>query len=950
MSLRSLVLLLVLLPEPALCWQQDVDYEIHATLDVDNHTLEGMEVLTYRNNSPDTLNHLWIHLYPNAYKDRGTTYAKEMEGMQQYEFSFSTSEERGHIEIISLFSDGRSLRHSIEGTEMRVKLPQPLKPGGEVSLEMGFLLKVPRIFSRLGHKGEHYEVTQWYPKAVVYDEHGWHPDGYHALGEFYGEYGDYDVWITLPQKMVVGATGVLMEPEEEIERMKRLAAGERFESLKGMKTLHFRAERVHDFAWVADPDYRVVRGREGDTAIWVLYLPEHEKDWKEVLGYAKDALRYYGNWYGEYPYPTLTVADGFLGTGGGMEYPNLVICSQGSVPLMRMLELVVMHEIGHQWFYGLLGSNEMDEAWLDEGINTFSEIRYMEEKYGKKGNLFNWPNWLGFMPSIGDRWVHQLSYYLTATNHAEKPILTPAYEFVDEPIAYQTAAYSKPAWVVDMLRYLLGEETFDRVMRTYVERYSYRHPHFDDFIQTAEEVSGQDLNWFFNQWLKTTEVCDYAIKGFGEMLPGNKREVVVERRGEIVMPVDVMLVTEDGERHLKRWDGRDRLKTLSFDTAKNVKYAVIDPDNRILEVDKWNNRSPREVTFHPIFSFPSFNSYQIFYSPLPGLNSVDGLKVGGFVHGRELVDYQFIKGRHNWELSFSYGLRSKRWFYGLSYRTPLCFEKNRVRMKIRFADSDGESRHELGLSIRLGKKVFFPPEHLISLGFGFSNLWTRDYGDTNDYSLGRVSSGSISYSHRFARRRLEGSNRLSLSSAREVLGGDWSFNRFSLESVQWVRLTKRLKFRLRGFAGYATGGPPAQEQFFLSGGLRPTGLSRLFIGRKGTLSPQERWHIEGDGNLRGYFGRHIRNKVIASLNVEIPLGRIPMTPLRALLFCDVGNCWPDLDSMDPDLLSDLGLSLSLGPLNLTLPLWISHPRPGEKNLGFRWVVGLGQSVGPAISL
>ncbi len=934
--------------EPALCWQQDVVYEIRATLRVETHTLEGTEVLVYRNNSPDTLDHLWIHLYPNAYRDRESKYAKEEELMGNYTFSFSGAEDRGYVEIASVSSEGRPLEYEVDGTKMRVESARPLKPGEELYLEIEFHLKIPKIFSRLGHKGRHYEMSQWYPKAVVYDAHGWHPDGYHALGEFYGEFGDYDVWITLPHDMVVGATGVLVEPEEEIKRMDSLAAGERLEREEGTKTLHFRAEKVHDFAWVADPDYRLIRGEHGRTRINILCLPKHEGAWKEVLGYARDALAYYGTWYGDYPYSTLTVADGYLGAGGGMEYPNLVIISVESPSLTRLLELVVMHEIGHQWFYGVLGSNEMDETWLDEGINSFSELRYMEEKYGREGNLFNWPKWLDFMPSFGDRWFHQVAYYIAATNHAEKPILTPAHEFVHELVAYQAAAYSKAAWVVDMLRYLLGDETFDEVMRTYVQRYSYKHPHTPDFIQVAEEVSGQELDWFFDQWLRTTEVCDYGIRRVERK--GETTEVVVERKGGIVMPVDVLLETKDGDRHLKGWDGREKLKTLTFQTEKAIKYALVDPDNRILEVDKWNNRAPRRITVQPIFSFPSFDSYQIFYGPLVGINSVDGVRLGGFLHGREFFDHQFLKGRNNWELSFSSGLKTRRWFYNLSYRTPLYFSKNRVRLRAGSCEYLGESRHKLGLSIRLGNSILSGAEHRISLGVTLANLWLADYVDDRDYALGRTSSGSASYSYSYSKRNLSGCSQIRLMSAREALGGDWSFDKLSLESAQRLRLTKSLKLRVRAFLGSAFGETPPQEQFFLSGQLRPTGLSALFIGRKGTWSPQERWHIEGEGNMRGYFGRHIHDRVVASLNTELPLGRIPKTPLKPTFFYDLGNAWSDFDSLDSSLLSDFGVSLPLGPVDFSFPFWISHPKEDEKRFAFRWTIGLRGSFGPSISL
>lgn len=278
---------------------------------------------------------------------------------------------------------------------------------------------------------------------------GWHPDGYRAIGEFYGEYGNFLVRITLPADMTVGVTGELIGPPEEIARLNYLAlVGANLDSLRARgekgklkriikflkrrkepaqepKTLIFRAQKVHDFAWFADAKFILKRGKYEGITTNVLVLPQNEEKWKDVVEFVRDTLKYYGNWYGRYPYSQITVVNGSLAAGGGMEYPNVVIISVDPPTWTRFLEEVVMHEVGHQWFYGVLGSNEMDEAWLDEGINSFSEIRYMEAKYGREGNLFSWPRKLRFMPSIGDRYMHTFLYHLAASNRMERPTLTP---------------------------------------------------------------------------------------------------------------------------------------------------------------------------------------------------------------------------------------------------------------------------------------------------------------------------------------------------------------------------------------------------------------------------------------------------------------------------------------------------------------------------------------------
>ena len=243
-----------------------------------------------------------------------------------------------------------------------------------------------------------------------------------------------------------------------------------------LKTLQFHAENVHDFCWVADPDFPLVQDSLGPTRINVLVRKGDEKKWQDVPSYARKALAHYGAHYGAYPYGQLTVVDASLAAGGGMEYPNLVVISSPSVPFTRLLEDVVIHEIGHQWFYGMLGSNELAEPWLDEGITTFAEMRYFDEVHGPRGNLFDFPGASRLPWDVNDRYYQQLLYHVTATNGWLKPILTPAHEFGDEAIAYTGVEYAQAGLVMRMLQRLVGDTCFDRIMQTYCARFRFRHP------------------------------------------------------------------------------------------------------------------------------------------------------------------------------------------------------------------------------------------------------------------------------------------------------------------------------------------------------------------------------------------------------------------------------------------------------------------------------------------
>lgn len=302
--------ILYAIPSTLQAWQQSVAYKIDVSLSTKEHTLTGKESLTYRNNSPDTLKEVWFHLYPNAYRDNRSVFAQETYREGSYRFFFAPRKDRGFIDIQALQMEAvpiPSAQRKIEDTEMKVILPRPIPPGDSTTFDIRFFVKIPALFSRLGHVGRHYEISQWYPKVVVYDEKGWHPDGYHALGEFYGEYGTFDVTIKADTDLTFGGTG--QEVREEKCGMDCMGCGEPEGT---SRSAQFHAENVHDFAWVADGKYRVLEDSVDGVLIRVLYLPKHEKAWKKVPRYAKDALSLFGKWYGKYPYRILTVADGNL--------------------------------------------------------------------------------------------------------------------------------------------------------------------------------------------------------------------------------------------------------------------------------------------------------------------------------------------------------------------------------------------------------------------------------------------------------------------------------------------------------------------------------------------------------------------------------------------------------------------------------------------------------------
>ena len=943
-------------------WQQHVHYKIAVTLNTNEHTAIGQGTITYKNNSPDSLSFIWFHLYPNAYKDNNSLYARESMKAGSSRFALASDEERGFIRIDSISVGDRELQWSFkenDETEMQVVLLSPLNPGESIEFYIKFFIKIPHIFSRFGHIDNHYEFTQWYPKIVVYDKKGWHPDGYHRTGEFYGEFGTYDVEITVPENMTIAATGELVSPESEIARLDSLVlVGAQLDSLRerknnkaikrilkpitkaslssAKKTIHFHAEKAHDFAWVADHRFILKRGKYENVILNVFTLPNHEHQGKEAIEYTYDTLEHYGKHYGPYPYKQVSVVDGGNSAGGGMEYPNLTIINFGAPQWLRFLEMVIMHEVGHNWFYGMLGNNEMDEAWLDEGMNSFAENRYLEEKYGREGNITNWPEHLSFMPQFSDRYFQSFLYYAFAVNKAEQPILTPAYQFKESYVL----VYMKAAWMMDMLKYMLGDEKFDEVMQTYFARFQFKHPTTEDFINLAEEVSEQKLDWFFKQWLTTKKQCDFAIKKIdkNKSPSGTKQlSVTIEQQGEIIMPTDLLIENRNGSRIIRHWHGTGRDTTFQMTVANWPELVWIDPEDRILEVNNWNNRSPRKFSFRPFFDMPSFDQYQIFFGPtLWYEDDIDGLRTGLFLNGGQFRDFSGIKGFYQWSLKSSYAFSSEKFNYSFGLKHPISWLGNSARFELKGIDLEGQKYGKMGLNWRWSPYIFRTPQWDFKLQYFYWDVYNLDYINKTDWTKGITSGGTVNLSYSTGHYRFPSSFSGSFTKASKEVNSDFDFLKLAIEMKQSQKWTRRLTSRIRIFGGYIDGIAGQQNQFYLSGGLVPTGPFAFIVDRRGRYSPQNYFFVEGDGSMRGYYRQHISGKVIGIANLEI---KIPYLPLN--LFYDVGNTWNDIDeALLSNLKQDAGLELDLSMLKFHFPLWVSHPLPAEKKFKYRWLLSI----------
>jgi hypothetical protein len=485
-------------------WQQQVNHNIEVTLNDNEHSLDGFEKIEYINNSPDTLHFIWFHIWPNAYKNDRTAFSEHMLQNGKTGFYFSSKEDKGYINRLNFKVNNITAQtedHPEHIDIIKVILPAPLPPNQSINITTSFHVKLPYNFSRGGHNGQSYQATQWYPKPAVYDKNGWNTMPYLDQGEFYSEFGTYKVNITVPANYVVAATGELQNAEEKdwlksrsnfswtpVTQKEKTVYGqvkktrqEFPESSKETKTVTFIQENIHDFAWFADKRFIVKQdtvtlssGREVNA--FAYYTKADSKAWQNALQACKDAVLHYSAQVGEYPYNTVSVVEGPESFGGGMEYPTITVISP--MQNSKALDNTIAHEVGHNWFYGILGSNERLHPWMDEGINSFYDTKYDSIKYNSQDNI-----------------LERLLFERTAKVKTDQPIATPAADFSYQNY-FLTAYYKTAEWMRYVESYL-GTEVFNKAMQSYYRQWQFKHPQPEDFKRAIETTSGKNLDSVF---------------------------------------------------------------------------------------------------------------------------------------------------------------------------------------------------------------------------------------------------------------------------------------------------------------------------------------------------------------------------------------------------------------------------------------------------------------------
>ncbi len=588
------------------------NYDIHVTLNPDDKTLEGTELLTWTNPSTDAVTELRFHLYLNAFRHSETTFLRNDNRRGKI-----GPDEWGWIDITSItLVNGEDLTSRMQYvqpddgnhddyTVMCIPLPSPVGPSGTVRLSIAFSARLPRAIARTGYVDDFFFVGQWFPKIGVYEPRGvrgatrgrWNCHQFHSDTEFYADFGVYDVSITLPNRFVVGATGAAVSDRWNPE---------------GNRTITYHAEDVHDFAWTAWPEFVEQTCRWGTTEIRMLLPRTRLRKAHRNLDALVASMAYMDSCVGPYPYPTFTLVEPPPGAEAtdGMEYPTLVTAGDFPLPdvTLRTAEVVTIHEFVHNYFQGMVASNEFEEAWLDEGFTQYYEERIMDGTYGARTSLMDW---MGIRISDGE---FSRGGYAGSRNPSVAPIATPAWKF--EFGGYGMLTYFKTMLMLQTLEGLIGRPVMDSVMKTYFHRWRFRHPSGADFIAVVNEIVphhhrsrlGPNMDWFFDQVLYGTGVCDYAVTALansraiepaGKLPDGHDAAdsagtlistVTVSRLGDVMLPVEVRVSFDDGSEVTEWWDGKDRNVSFTYRRGVRVEKAIVDPRGRIpIDINIINN-------------------------------------------------------------------------------------------------------------------------------------------------------------------------------------------------------------------------------------------------------------------------------------------------------------------------------------------------------------------------
>jgi len=892
-------------------WQQDVYYKIDVNIDEQTDIIEGTEKLTYTNNSPDGLDFVYFHLYQNAFQPE--SYLDELKHQNHNHPTYGEYEAQKLGTVIDKMTvNGKDVKMELDNTILKVFLPTKLAPNESITFDMNFRTHFDnggerrrmKTFNSWGYK--HYDGVHWYPRVCVYDaKFGWTTDQ-HLGKEFYGNFGAFDVSLTFSSDMVVDATGFLLNRDEMLPKELREKlnitnfADKPWNSAPSViteykqderKTWVFHAENVHDFAFTADPNYRIGEAWWQDKVCYSLVQEPHASKWQNAAEYAAECIRVFSEDFGRYTYHKMIVAD----ARDGMEYPMLTL-DGGMDPGYRGL---LAHEIGHNWFFGQVGNNETYRALLDEGFTQFltawalikidGDILVEDKATDKYKARFEKAT-----KAIDSRVYY--AYIADATKYND-PVISTHSDCFNGALRHGGGyrhVYYKTASMLYNLQYVLGDELFLASMQHYFETWKIAHPYVEDFRAAIIQYTKVDLNWFFDQWLESTKRIDYSVKkvkkvsfhkiGLNTLTAGYN--ITFERKSRMQMPIDFTILANDGKTYdyhipnnwfvkktdatvLDKWHGWDLIHptytTKVIDIPSGIAEVIIDPTNRLADAYMPDNNSKCNTTFsfdHKLYQYADWKNYEIKYRPDVWWNSYDGMKVGlnlngGYMRHHHLFDatawfntgalqkdsisnpnnYDFYSYRVNYntnldKISLNTRINARSQFLSGLYTNKLSLVKS---------DSKGNNK----LSVDFLSMYRTNDNYLINSGWDLRKMNNRIDVDLEH---------KYTYSY--------GKGKINLKLQTSALGSAYDYNKLILSAKNNNKLEK-LKINTRAYFQLGTGSNWAEEsKLGLAGANNEEMMNSKFTRADGIISADlmgydyttNYFHAAGGLNLRGYTG------------------------------------------------------------------------------------------------
>jgi hypothetical protein len=889
-------------------WQQDIAYKIKAYIDEKTDIVAGNEELTYWNNSPDTLTFVYFHLYQNAFQPG--SYLDNLQKNNHVQPKYGKYEANYlNTTIDSIAVDGMAVKTDLDNTILKVYLNKPLLSGASIKFNIKFntffdpagsTRRRMKLFTDFGQK--HYDGTHWYPRISVYDrKFGWTTDQ-NLNREFYGDFGTFDVELNFANNFVLDATGILTNENEVLptELKAKLdiknfankpineAPSEIIKADGTRKVWKFHADNVHDFAFTADPTYRIGYAEWNGVRCIALAQEEHAAKWQNAASYTAQIIKTYSEDIGMYQYPKIIVAD----ARDGMEYPMLTL-DGGFDPDYRSL---FAHEVGHNWFFGMVGNNETYRAALDEGFTQFLTawcLDKLEGKYETKPESKSaYVNKYTTKATNLDRTAEGF-YMRDAIRDNDMPLNTHSDHFnggLNHAGGYNHV-YSKTATMLYNLQYTLGDSLFLKAMQHYFDQWRFCHPYFEDFRNSVIRYTHVDLNWFFDEWLETTQHIDYGVTGVSKGRKDDDYIIHFKRFGRMQMPIDFQVIANDERVYnfnipnahftkstpatiLPKWEGWDKLYP-TYDAhvtiPEGISNVVIDTTLRLADINPLNNglKMPFSIAFDSkIYNAPDRSKYEMKARPELWYNSFDGIKLGAHFNGG-YMNYKHVFDATFW-INTGIGQgdlvdeNSKREYdalsYRINYRTGIeKFSKNSF-VSLSAKSLDGLMAYSAGIeksdndfnnTFYVKVKSMYRPNNSSLNYLLYPTEWeTGKFNNTV----------TVGYDHKYAYYFGNGDMDVSLKSS--TFGSDYSYAQLSYTNTNKNRIGK-FEVNTRIFAQYGTGATPATESaLYLAGANPETLMDNKFTRSRGFLDNSwlgygadiNHFQMGGGLNLRGYAG------------------------------------------------------------------------------------------------